>query len=313
MKDEETCMCHLPKEKKDILKKLIKEHRSDEIMKEVYKGRPCPVIIKSNSDSSRIGQSCGSPCMKDEETCMCHLVKEKKDILQKRIKEHRSDEIMKEVYKGRPCPVIITKSKFPSRIGQSCGSPCMKDEETCMCHLAKEKRDILLKRIKECRSLKEVAKGSPCPAIKSNSDPSSIENPCMKDETYMCHLSKEKKPIKDQIEKPQIEKPQIEKPQIEKPQIEKLQIEKPQIEKPQIEKPQVKSKIQFGAHLKLNLKPKKETTLFSFFILFLSFFTFYFSIPFSIPLKVESEVTYMYLLHHELLNSSYPSCPTSCL
>ena len=60
-------------------------------------------------------------------------------------------QLWSEIHVGRPCPALVIKSKDESRIGQACGRPCMKDEETCLCHLPKEKRDVFADKAKQSR------------------------------------------------------------------------------------------------------------------------------------------------------------------
>jgi chemotaxis protein histidine kinase CheA len=51
----------------------------------------------------------------------------------------------------RTCPSLVEKSKDASRIGHACGRACMKDEETCLCHLPKEKREVYSNKAKQTR------------------------------------------------------------------------------------------------------------------------------------------------------------------
>ena len=73
-----------------------------------------------------------------------------KGVVEKK-KFNQLPEIWKEIHAGRPCPALVIKSKDESRIGQECGRPCMKDEETCLCHLPKEKRDVFADKAKQSR------------------------------------------------------------------------------------------------------------------------------------------------------------------
>jgi len=52
---------------------------------------------------------------------------------------------------GRPCPALVEKSKDETRIGKPCGRPCMTGEDTCLCHLPKEKRDVFSEKAKQTR------------------------------------------------------------------------------------------------------------------------------------------------------------------
>jgi 5'-3' exonuclease len=52
---------------------------------------------------------------------------------------------------GRPCPALVEKSKDETRIGKPCGRPCMTREDTCLCHLPKEKRDVFSEKAKQTR------------------------------------------------------------------------------------------------------------------------------------------------------------------
>lgn len=53
-------------------------------------------------------------------------------------RESDVEDVWKMIQIGRPCTALITSSK---RNGQVCGRACVKDEEHCVCHLPKEKRE----------------------------------------------------------------------------------------------------------------------------------------------------------------------------
>jgi RNA recognition motif-containing protein len=69
---------------------FVTSHNQDDLIalwKKAHMGRPCPAIVVK--DGPRQGQSCGRPCMKSEETCMCHLPKDKMDAIRQKTKEKR--------------------------------------------------------------------------------------------------------------------------------------------------------------------------------------------------------------------------------
>jgi len=54
-------------------------------------------------------------------------------------------------HKGNPCQALVEKSKDESRIGKPCGKECVKNEDTCMCHLPEEKRAVFKEKALQTR------------------------------------------------------------------------------------------------------------------------------------------------------------------
>ena len=105
----------------------------------------------------------------------------------------------------RTCPALVEKSKDESRIGQACGRACMKDEDTCLCHLPKEKREVFSNKAKQTRLEKTERK-----LLEKQSK---LENPDETDEQVAA--PKEKKKSK-KVKEPKESKEKVKDPKEKK-------------------------------------------------------------------------------------------------
>jgi len=124
---------------------------------------------------------------------------------------------------GRPCPALVEKSKDETRIGKPCGRPCMTGEDTCLCHLPKEKRDVFSEKAKQTRrdnsELKKMKQENE-PAEQKHAKEKKVKEEKVKKEK----VKKVKEPKEEKVKQPKEEK-------VKQPKEEKVKKVKEPIEK----------------------------------------------------------------------------------